>query len=108
MCREADLLAQLARWHQRYYVRKVVVEQSASTGIVEGALSLHLPVETVAPMPGAQVGAFTRLYCLARDGQLTIPAGAENLFNELKIPQHHVGDTGIPRFSAPSGRHDDT
>jgi hypothetical protein len=52
--------------------------------------------------------AFTRLFTLAREGRLKIPPGAEVLIEELKILRHTIGDTGIPRFSAAGGRHDDT
>lgn len=105
--READLLERLARWHEVYGVRKFLVEQFGSTGVVEGALRAGLHIETVAPTPGNQHEAFSRLYHLMDEGRLRIPAAAEELLEELRALRHTIGETGSPRFGAPGGRHDD-
>jgi hypothetical protein len=104
---ERELLAVLGQWQVRYNAATVLVEQYGSTGVIEGALGMHLPVETVAPTAANQAEAFGRLYVLAREDRLRIPAGATALIDELQILRHAIGETGIPRFAAPAGRHDD-
>ncbi len=105
--READLLDVLDRWRVRYHVARFVCEQYGSTGVIEGALALRLPIETVAPTPANQTEAFTRLFHVAREGRLCIPVGAVTLLDELRLLRHSIGETGVPHFAAPGGRHDD-
>lgn len=105
---DSELLYVLERWCSDHNVQKMVVESFASTGIMEGCLKRGLPIEMIPPGPQNQAAAFTRLYTLAKENRRVIPVGAQPLIDELSILRHFISETGIPRFSAPSGRHDDT